>query len=220
MMKIFLFLLVPIILVAQENGSGSIKVDATTDIAVVADVIYFSVSFGMEKDDPQEAFDAHKKMEERFLKLIKKFNVPDSSIQYSLMSIKKVTRRKDKKNYFKTSQRVKISFNNIKQYYPVQIELLKNGFYSYRSGFSSTHLKDAQKKGYVSALKLAHDNAELIAQSLKRKLGPLLHISADVREFRQLDHGTSIRIPSVRSLVEIEQTIQFRTTLKVEYQLN
>ncbi len=219
MLRIAIFLFIPFLLFTQEIGANKITVDASSTVYVVADILYFSIDLSIENPDPQKAFDQHELLEKKLLDLFAEFSIPDSSVQYSLLSIRKIDPRNDEKR-FMTSQKVKVTFNDLSKYHEFQVKLLSNGFYVFRSGFGSSEIEKARKSGYKAALKNAKRDARIIAETLGKKIGEIIEISTRTNEFRQLDHSSELRVASVHSLIEIEQTLGARTNLKVTFKLN
>ena len=209
------WLLLPILLFAQENKS-TISIRAVSEILIPANVIKFNIHFGQEEKDPQLAFEKHKELEKRLLKIIKKFEIPDTSISYSLISISK-SKQKNNTNFFKTSQSVVISLTNFDKYYPFQLALLNNGFYEFNARFSTNRVFEARKQGYKRSLEIAKNNAREIAKSLNRKLGPIINIKTSVNNLEKYGGSSAIRIPS--SFVSIKQNIKILTQVMVEFEL-
>lgn len=218
MYKLLFLLVIPMFSISQEILSNSITVESSSTVYVVADILYFDIKLSAENSDPQIVYNEHKLLEDKLIKLLNDFSIPDTSIQYSLLSIRKKNRNSDEK-IFSSSQNVKIVFKGVSKYQDFQIALLSNGFYEFRSGFGSSQVKKARKDGYKSALKNAKRDANIIAETLGKKVGDIIEISTRTNDFRQLNHSTEIRIPSVHSLIEIEQSVAARTNLKVVFGL-
>ena len=214
-MGMVFLLLFPILLLAKDNKS-TIFINATSEILVPADVIKFHIYFGQEDKEPQLAFEKHKDLEKKLLEIIKKFNIPDTSISYSLVSISK-SKQKNNMVLFKTSQSVILSITNFDDYYPFQIALLKNGFYEFNARFSSKHVFEARKQGYKRALEIAKNNALEIAKSLNKNLGQIISVRTSVNNLDRYGASNSIIIPS--SFVSIKQNIKVLTHVTMEFEL-
>jgi uncharacterized protein YggE len=145
MLKIVLFLFIPVFLFSQEVGISKITVDASSTVYVVADILYFSIEISVENSDPQAAFEQHKKLEKKLLNLFADFSISDSTVQYSLLSIRKLNPRNEEIK-FMTSQTVKVTFYDLSKYYEFQVKLLSNGFYEFRSGFGSSEIEKHEKQ--------------------------------------------------------------------------
>ena len=59
----------------------------------IADILYFNIALSIENSDPQKAFSEHKLLEEKLIKLFTDFSIPDTTIKYSLMAIKKLRQK-------------------------------------------------------------------------------------------------------------------------------
>ena len=205
-------------LYAQEIETNSITIESSSTVHVVADILYFDIEISVTDPDPQKVFDEHKLLEKKLIKILNEFLAPDSSIQYSLLSIRKSNPRSEEIKFF-SSQKVKVVFQGISKYQDFQIKLLQNGFYQFRSGFGSSQVEKARKDGYKAALDNAKRDASIIAETLGKELGDIIDISARTNEFRQLDHSNALSIENVHSLIEIEQTVSARTNLTVKFEL-
>ncbi len=216
----FLFMICAVVIKAQPSPpeTGTLSIRATSNVKIPVDKIYVTLSLNEKHKDPQKAFEQHKKQEAKLLKIIKRFNIPDSLISYSLLSISKTRNRNDNTTYFETSQSVRIAITDLKQYVPLQIALLNNGFYSFHAIFSSSKNQKAQQEGYRLALELAKQNAQQIANVLHRSLGPILSISSAVSDFEKRSPSTAIRIPSP-GFEQIEPYLRLQTQITVEFKL-
>ncbi|MGD9898307.1 MAG: SIMPL domain-containing protein [Calditrichaceae bacterium] len=218
MLKLFWILLITSTLYAQEMESNSITIESSSTVYVVADILYFDIKISVDDPDPQKVFDDHKSQEQKLIRLLNEFSVPDSSIQYSLLTIRKSNPRSGDKN-FSSSQQIKVVFQGISKYQDFQIKLLSNGFYEFRSRFGSSQVEKARKDGYTSALKNAKRDAEIIAESLGKEVGEIIEISTRTNEFRNLDLSVSLKTANVHSLIDIEQSVATRTNLTVKFRL-
>lgn len=218
-MKNFVFiLLLPFFLNGQENNSV-ISLKSSAIISVPADIIYFTIDLSSEHSDPGKAFDAHKILEKKLLTLISEYNIPDSSIQYSLMNIRKLNRQKDEEILFETSQRVRLSLTNLEKYYEFQIALFRNGFSEFRAAFASSLASKAENDGYRLALENAKNEAEQIADALGQKVGKIIEISTSIRDSQKYSGSQAISVPSLSSLMEIEQKVSISTNIEVKFEL-
>ncbi len=218
MIKFFPIILLPFFIWAQEAALNTITLESSSTVHVVADILYFDIKISVEDSDPQKVYEAHKVQERKLLNLLTAFSIPDSAIQYSLLTLKKRNTKSDKRKFY-SLQRVKIVFKGVSEYETFQIKLLENGFYEFRAGFGSSQVEQARRDGYEAALENARRDARIIAGTLGKKLGRITGISSRTNEFRQLSHNNAMRMPSVQSLIEIKQTVAARTSLKVIFEL-
>ncbi len=79
MNRFILLLFVPLMLFAQKSPN-TIKVNATSSIYIKANVIKFKIHINGEDKDPKLAYENHKKLENKLLELLKKYEIPDSSV--------------------------------------------------------------------------------------------------------------------------------------------
>ena len=121
-----------------------------------------------------------------------------------------------------TSQNVKIAFYDVQAYLKFQVELLKNGFHQISSSFSSTHLKGLKEAGYKKALKIAEENASIIAKNMGKKLGPIVKVvteTSDKFEFEQPKILRRVMYDTMTNLTDIEQSVSIVTKLRVVYKI-
>ena len=218
MFKFFYFIIISFSLFGQDLNLSSISIESSSTVYAVADILYFSITISADDPDPLKVFEKHKLLEKKLINLFKEFSIPDSSIQYTLLTLRKTDRRADDKK-FTSTQNVKVVFKGISKYQEFQVRLLSNGFYQFRAGFGSSKVEKARKDGYKAALKNARRDAKIIAETLGKKVGEILKISTKTNEFRQLNHSSASLTASVNSLIEIEQSVAARTNLKVTFEL-
>jgi len=214
---VFIFLLLSNIY-AQQNDAIIFTVNATGTFDLLADNINISMNLGVENKNPQKAFDEHKAREQIIIKLIKKYGILDEDITYSLFSIYKYQDYRDKSVSFQTNQTVHFILKDFKMYIPLQIDLLKNGFYGFKSNFSSSKNKEGHKKSVKNALQNAREEAKLYASNLNLKIGKIVSVSTENQEIKNFPvQYFKADIPAQAVLINIPQYISITTNVKVVY---
>jgi len=204
---------------AQEAKRNTVKVQTYSAIKVPADEIIFSINLNVTKQNAQEAYDFHKNKEKDLIPLFKKFEIPDSSVTYSLLNISKARNYKKQKQYFQTRQGINVTLNNIQKYEAFQIALLSNGFNDFRATFSSSQRKKALDDLSIRALEQAKKEAQIIADNLGKKLGEILEVVTQ-RSRQRPTRGEAVSfLKATTSLIDIKQFIEFNTNITVIFEL-
>ncbi|MBU2507781.1 MAG: SIMPL domain-containing protein [Bacteroidetes bacterium] len=222
-MKTVLFLLlIPMLLFSQEY-SNSIKIRANSTVYVMANTIKFNIRLKEEHSDPKEAFSQHKKLESKLLELFPKYNIPDSSVSYSLLNFRK-SKNSKREEVFSTHQEIIVKLNSIDDYTEFQIALLNNGFNEFNAVFSTDQLSGIKEQGYKEALELTKEDASAIAKVMNKKLGDILEVNTSTSENPHVDasRGSMAALTvttSDRGLTEIEQSLAVRTNLEIRFEI-
>lgn len=219
MNRFILLLLVPLMLFAQKSPN-TIKVNATSSIYIKANVIKFKIHINDEDKDPKLAYENHKKLENKLLELLKKYEIPDSSVAYSLLNIRKSYDR-NKESVSQTRQEVVVTLNSVKDYTNFQIELLENNFNEFNATYSTNNFDGAKERGYKKAIKIAKEDASTIAKAMNKKLGDIVEINTSTADIPQVDTNSpyALVVDSNRDITEIEQSIQIRTNIEVKFKV-
>jgi len=214
----FLVLLLTLNIYPQQKDRIKFTVSATGKVNVLADIINISMNIGVENTDPQIAFDQHKAREQKIIKLIKKYGILDENISYSLFNISKYKDYRDKTVTFKTNQTLHFILKDFDKYIPLQIDLLKNGFYEFNSNFSTSKRKEGHEKSVKNALKNARKEAELYASNLNLKIGKIVSISSNNPViYPRGDLMLKSSMAPEAGLINISQYITITTNVNVVY---
>lgn len=203
---------------AQKNDGIIFTVNATGSYDVLADIINISMNIGVENKDPQIAFDKHKDREKKIIKLIKKYGILDENISYSLFKISKYQDYRDKSVSFKTNQTIQFVLKDFKKYIPLQIDLLKKGFYEFSSNFSTSKKKEGHEKSVKNALDNAREEAELYAKNINLKIGRIVSLSSNNPViYTRSDLMLKASMAPEPGLINISQHITITTNVNVVY---
>ncbi len=220
MISIIFILFLTANIIAQKEGEISFPVNATGSVKLLADNINVTVNLAVENKDPQEAFNEHKLREEKILNLIKKYGISEKDISYTLFKISKFKDYRTNKITFKTNQSILFKLKKFDKYTPLQIDLLKNGFYEFSSNFTTSKRKEGHEKSIEIALKNAKDEAEIYAKNLNMKVGVITSIRADNPRIypRPVLMSKTSTDPS-KNLLNIPQFITISTNVNVVFRL-
>ena len=221
MKQLLLSLCIPFLLLAQEDIPNTIKVRATSTIFVPADMVKLSITISSENEVPRAAFDEHKRLEDKLMSLITKYQLTDSAISYSLLSFRPGYK---KPVTYQTSQEVMIQLKSLDDYEAFQLDLLENGFKSFSASFITERLDIQKELGYEAALKLAKYDAGLIAKAMGKELGDLISISVSTTDFPYIDPQRSMTaitaVLNEKHLTEIKQTIRVQTYIDARFEID
>ena len=222
MKRIVLLFFIPFLLFAQDY-TNSIKIRANSTVYVKANSIKFNIGLHEENPLPKEAFNMHKNLEKKLLGLLEQYNIPDSSVAYSLLNFRKST-NSQREEVYRTDQNVIVKLNSINDYTDFQLSLLDNGFSEFNAVFSSDELSNTKEHGYKEALRLAREDADAIAKAMNKKIGNILEVNTQTSDNPYIDSRRgSLTALSVRSsdrdLTEIEQSLEVRTSIEVRFEI-
>ncbi|HED07813.1 MAG TPA: DUF541 domain-containing protein [Ignavibacteria bacterium] len=220
MISIIFILLLTTNIIAQKEDGITFPVNATGSVKLLADNINVTVNLAVEKKNPQEAFNEHKLREEKILNLIKKYGIPDKDISYTLFKISKFKDYRNNKITFKTNQSIHFKFKDFNKYTPLQIDLLKNGFYEFSSDFTTSKRKEGHEKSVEIALKNAKEEAEIYAKNLNMKVGIITSISSEnPRIYPRPNLMLKASMAPSKNLLNIPQFITISTNVNVVFRL-
>lgn len=202
---------------AQPNET-TFTVEVKSTVEAPADKISFRISIALKNTNPELLLKQHDEIEQRLLALLEELNMPDSTIKFSLLTVRKV---KSKKDIIMLESRQSVIFELIdfSKYFDVQIGLLTNGIYTFQPFFSTTQIEDAKKRGVKKALETAQREAELYAENLNMKVGRVVEIESTVRDGPPYNGSTYFQSVTSKRLLEIPQQISVKTSVKVKYSL-
>jgi uncharacterized protein YggE len=224
MKTIFLFLLVPFILFAQENIENTIHIRATSTLFIPADAVKMIINISCENEVPRTAFIEHKSLENKLMELIQKYHLTDSLVNYTLLSFR--PGYKPNVVSYVTSQEVSLSLKSISDYINFQLDLLENGFKNFRATFSSSGISFYKEEGYKAALKLAENDASMIAKAMGKTIGEMYSVNVNVTDFPYNDPAYSSGMVNLRvaydskELTELPQTVKVQTNVDVVFALD
>ena len=204
---------------AQDSDKTTITIQTYSTVKVPADEIVFTLTLRVLEKDAQSAFDKHKKIEKKLVSLLRRLEIADSCITYSLMDIAKEERYQKNEIYYRAQQRVYVKLSKISQYESFQIALLSNGINSFQAKFSSSQKMKFMSELPLKALEQARAEAKNIADGLGKKIGRIIDISTQ-RCGPSMLRGEALTVTSDRhSLSDIRQFVQFRASITVKFEL-
>jgi len=206
---------------AQSNET-IFTAQVRSSIEAPADKISIRVSITLGNADPELLLKQHSETENKLLELLGELNIPDSTIQFSLLNVRKTKSKKDE-SIFESNQTVIFDITDFKKYFNVQIGLLNIGIHSFQPVFSTTHIENTKKRGVKNALEMARREAELYAENLDMKVGRVVEIESNVRDDYHYGgpygSGTYMQSGTTKELLEIPQQISVLTLVKVKFAL-
>jgi uncharacterized protein YggE len=203
---------------AQSNET-IFTAQVRSSVEAPADKISIRVNITLRNADPESLLKQHTEKENRLLALLEELNIPDSTIRFSLLSVRKAKSKKDEL-IVESKQTVVFAVTDFSKYFDVQIGLLNIGIHSIHPVFSTTHFEDTKKRGVKNALEMAREEAELYADNLNMKINRVVEIESNVRD--DYPYGGpygSVQSGTTKSLLEIPQQISVLTLVKVKYAL-
>jgi uncharacterized protein YggE len=218
---VLLFVTASSIITWAQNESF-IVISSDSRVEIPANEIAFSIYLEQTDENAQNAFDALKEQEKKFLPLLKEFEIPDSSIFYSLIQLRKDRAYNNKPNQFVAGETVVIKLYDFKKYEDFQIALLAIDITNFNATLSASEIKTARELGFKKAIESAENEAEIISKNLGRHLGKVLEVESKNRDFvaqptvQALQSGT---VYQSHGLIDIPQNVTLNTSLKIKYEL-
>jgi uncharacterized protein YggE len=207
------------ILISQNASNTTITIQTYSTIKVPADEIIFTITLNAFEKDAKKSYKKHKEIERELISLLRKLSIPDSCINYSLMDISKHDRYRKKETSFRTQQRVNVKLSDMSQYESFQVALLSNGIENFRAGFSSSQRYKIIDEVPIKALDQARVEAKNIAAKIGKKLGNIIEISTRRYEQSSFEGDAITVVSEVKSLLDIQQFVQFRAHITAKFEL-
>jgi len=205
-------------IISWAQNDSFIIIDADSRVELPAKEITFSIVIEQVDTNAQNAFDALKQLERKFLPLLKEFHIPDSSISYSLSQFRRDGGYNNQDVKYRATETVIIRLYDFKQYEPFQLALLSIGIYNFNGTFSTTEISKAREIGFNKAIEKAEKEANIICTKLGRKLGKVLEVESKNKDY-VVTTSLQAGIVEDRKLVDIPQTVILNTNLRVKYEL-
>ena len=204
---------------AQVIKDSFIIINAESRVETPAKVITFSITLERADTNALNAYQNLKKLENNFLTLMQRFNIPDTNISYSLTQFNKSGGYNNHPIEYQAYENILVKLFDFKQYEPFQLALLSAEVYSFRGNFSTTDITETRKIGVQKALDEAKEQAQFISNKIGRKLGKVLEVESNrsyvVSSTLQAQYLTVSR----PKLMDIPQQVTLYTRLKVKYEL-
>lgn len=205
---------------AQNTDKDFILVESDSKIEIPAQEITFSIELEMTDTVAQSAYNGMKELEKNFMPLLKKFEIPDSNISYSLTSLSKGGGYNNRRVNYIAKESVVIRLNDFKQYEPFQLALLSIGINQFHGQFSAIQIGKEREIGFKEALEKAKKEAELICKNIDRKLGKVLEVESRNRDYVVTSGLTATGIVvQGGKLIDLPQHVNLYTKVKVKYEL-
>jgi uncharacterized protein YggE len=202
---------------AQSNET-IYTAEVRSSVQAPADKISFRISIALNNTDPELLLKQHDETEQKLLALLEQLNIPDSTIKFSLLNVRKA---KTKKDDFRIESRQSVIFNitDFSKYFDVQIGLLNIGIQTFQPVFSTTHIEDAKKRGVKKALESAQKEAELYAENLNMRVSRVIEIESRVSDDFPYGGATYLQSGTSKKLLDIPQQINVQSSVKVKFAL-
>ncbi|NDK56202.1 SIMPL domain-containing protein [Pontibacter fetidus] len=229
----FLFLLLCLVAKAQSvSPDNRIVVLGHATIDVPANQVKFVVTLlSIDSASVDKVYQKHQRQEDSMVKLLKELQIPAKNINYSLLTI---SQRQDYNNrqrivYFAGYQTVIFTLNELSRFTEVQNRLIKDGFTSFRSSFTSTEMEKRQTEVLEKAIEVARAKADVMARAANRQVKRISKV-ADTEDtdpafqnYRQSGILNEVVVrgqSSMSNLVdEFPQTIPVSAQVKVVFEL-
>jgi uncharacterized protein YggE len=202
---------------------------AEGDVDLPADRVAIHVNINAsDESKPAKAYDRHLELELKLVKLLQEFQIPDTDITYSLLTIGRQSYYDDhdQKSVIGTSQSVSIHLDSISRYTELQLKLISAGFQNVSANYFSSEAKAGEKVAMKRAIQRAKEKAAILASESGRKLGKILRVS-DTEEteprlsesYRMNSDEIKLQAGVVSSLSQIPQVVKVHAQVKVLFEL-
>ena len=210
----------------SEKSAETLTISMNATEYLPADQIIFNINITAEGDTPEEAFEAHKKMETLLASSLKEMEFKREDIRYqpvriSLRSVNYDQNNRDK--YSVTNQPVSLTFSDFSKYEALQIALIENGFNSFNATFSSSELDAGKNTALIKAIETAKEKARLIAETSGVKIAGIKAINYGdytVTPQGNVRYRMAAEFDAAPSMMDFDQTVSVSTSITIEFYLD
>lgn len=223
-MRYFIILLFFLFVTGTSQAQNVISVNASAEVLVPADEIFFHIILNAEAETPQEAHELHKERESVLVDLLEEHRIQERNIDFDPISI---TRRdfnrppnqNDENDRVITRQRVTLALDNFEVYEKIQIALIDNGFDEFRGNFESSESKRAEDEALREALKTAREKADIIARETGLAISGIeeINYSHSQEPPRPMMEMRGVGGPD--NLMDFEQSVSITASVSVSYKI-
>lgn len=207
---------------AQTVDESGITVNATGEIQVRADLIYFNVNINQFNVDARKAFEMHKQQEQYLTQLLIDEGVADTNITANPINISYTRRYSNTgESGYETRQQVMITLDDVTQFESMQINLIENGFSNFSGSFASTEMDKASDEALHLAVKEARKKAEILATAADKEIIDVIRIAySPSRPYTARTESVQVAFDaSGGSLLQFERMIPIRESISVQYRI-
>ena len=200
-----------------------VTINSKGNSSLPADRIHFRIDLSIENDEYQMAFNTHKKQLEELTDILNQFNIPDSTIKFSLFHINKNTirNRTNSGKLYRTNQRVFLSLTDITKYEDLQYALISKGIDSFSAKYVSSKSSTGIELATKNAIQDSEDKIRTIVEELGKAKFTILEIEVGQQIINTTGEIFEFSSSQVRDKIEeIPQFVNYQIEISVKYQLN
>jgi len=219
-MRVLLLAISLLLSTAVAHAQNVININASAKVVVPADQISFSINLNAEAENPQEAYDLHKKREQVLVELLKKHNIKEEDINFEPISISRINRSQysnSSKDAVRTTQNVTLSLDDFDVYEQIQLTLIGNDFDEFNGNFMSSEAERGEEQALQQALTTAREKATTIAEATGLSISGIKDISYSYNQNgpRPLMERSAMKASD--SLMDFAQTVSVSANVSVTY---
>jgi len=205
-----------------ENGLIHISMSATE--YVPADRIVFNININAEERTPRQAFRKHKEQETLLASLLQEFEIEDEDIRFQPIRIDKTYRNNRNDQQSRTNQQVSVTFSDFSMYEEIQLTLIENSFDSFNGTFTSSEVSAAKEKALMSAIELAKNRAQLIANASGVELGDVFQITysehtAQPYQASRMESVMVVADAGAPSMMDFDQVVAVTANISIQFRI-
>ena len=219
-MRVLLLAISLLLSTAVAHAQNVININASAKVVVPADQISFSINLNAEAENPQEAYDLHKKREQVLVELLKKHDIKEEDINFEPISISRINRSQysnSSKDVVRTTQNVTLSLDDFDTYEQIQLTLIESDFDEFNGNFMSSEAERGEEQALQQALTTAREKAATIAQATGLSISGIKNISYSYNQSgpRPLMERSAMKASD--SLMDFAQTVSVSANVSVTY---
>ena len=219
-MRVLLLAISLLLSTAVAHAQNVININASAKVVVPADQISFSINLNAEAENPQEAYDLHKKREQVLVELLKKHDIKEEDINFEPISISRINRSQysnSSKDVVRTTQNVTLSLDDFDVYEQIQLTLIGNDFDEFNGNFMSSEAERGEEQALQQALTTAREKAATIAEATGLSISGIKDISYSYNQNgpRPLMERSAMKASD--SLMDFAQTVSVSANVSVTY---
>lgn len=206
------------------SPDNRIVVLGQASIEVPANRVTFSVGlFSVDSLSLDKVYENHRNLETKAYKLLQDLKIPAKDVSYSMFSVREQYDYDKEKSYYMGQQHVTFTTDSIQLVPHIQETLVRGGFRSFSSDFTSTELERSKKELLEKAVAVAKEKATILANASNRKIKRIIKVAdtddSDYTFSNYFGDNYTLAAAGEGSLTEIPQTVSISTTLKVTFEL-
>lgn len=209
-----------------DHHRPTVDVNATGKVLVPADQVVFLIHIEASAPTAARAFQQHKELEAKLVKILKSMSIDEKDISYELISLARLKSYNNQREeeYSQTRQSATVMLRDVKLYEKIQIALIDGGFDRFEARFTSSKAESARAEALKKAVETSKADAEVLAKAAGAAIGRAVTIgssSYDVSPMPRMEFKAmmSAGADAADPLTTIPQTVAVTASVHIVWEL-